>query len=262
MLILGRRRVAFSGRLHPVGDRLPSRPTFSVWVLPILLLMSGAARAQGLTVLPVIIQMAPGQMAAALTVINEGDKETSFQLRAFAWHQNGSEDQLSATDELLASPPLGTIAPAARQIIRLVMRHPPQGREGTYRILLDQIPPPAAPGVVRIALRLSIPIFAEPATRVAPHLLWRIESRGGQAALVAVNDGTSHLKVSDLALRASDGTVSQVEANLSPYILSGVTRRWRILNPRLSLAPGAVLRLTANSNGGAVDQQVRVDAGP
>jgi fimbrial chaperone protein len=220
------------------------------------------ARAQSLTVLPVTIQMAPGQMAAALTVINQGDRETSFQVRAFAWRQSGADDQLSPTDELLASPPLGTIAPGASQVVRLVVRQPPQGREATYRILLDQIPPPAEPGVVRIALRLSIPVFAVPATRVVAHLLWRVESRGGQTALVAVNDGTSHLVMRDIALRASDGTALQVAANLSPYILAGSTRRWRILTPRLPLAPGAIVRLTANTNGGTVDQQVRVDAGP
>jgi fimbrial chaperone protein len=238
-----------------------SRAAFWLGFFFAMILGAGAATAQALTVLPVTIQMAPGQMAAALTIINQGDQETSFQIRAFSWHQNGPDDRLSTTDELLASPPLGTIAPSASQIVRLVLRQPPQGREATYRVLVDQIPPAAAPGVVRIALRLSIPVFAEPATRVAPHLLWRVENRGGQVALVAVNDGTSHLTMRDISLRASDGTVLQAEANLSPYILAGSTRRWRLLTSRLPPAPGAILRLMANTNGGAIDQQVRVDAG-
>lgn len=227
-----------------------------------LLLAPAAATAQALTVLPVTIQMTPGQRAAALTVINQGDRETSFQLRAFAWSQSeGGDDQLAPTDELLASPPLGTVAPGASQVIRLVLRQLPPGREATYRILLDQIPPPAVPGRIHVALRLSIPIFAAPATRVAPHVLWRVESRGGQASLVAVNDGTSHLKALDIALRTTGGGALPIETNVSPYVLAGTTRRWRILARQLPAA-GTTLSLTAKTESGPIDQQVPVNAGP
>src|SRR4029077_4276678 len=88
---------------------------------------------------------------------------------------------------------------------RWVPPAPPQGQEASYRILLDQLPPPAAPGTVRIALRLSIPILAEPATRAAPHVQWRIERGGGQAWLVAVNDGNRHETVRDIALATAGG---------------------------------------------------------
>src|SRR5918993_2446422 len=179
-----------------------------------------AARAQPLTVLPVTIQLAPGQKAATLQIINEGNRESSFQIRAYIWRQNEAGDvQLSDTDELLASPPQGTVAPGARQVIRLVLRKSPLEKEATYRILVDQIPPAAAPGTVQVALRLSIPIFAPPDTRVAPHVVWRIETIGGQAWLVAMNQGSSHLKVRDLGLRTSSAATVQVEtANVSPYV--------------------------------------------
>ena len=106
--------------------------------------------------------------------------------------------RLEPTTELLASPPIRTIAAGASQVMRLVLRRPAKGREASYRILLDQIPPPAAPGTVRIALRLSIPIFVEPLERAAPHLQWRVEASLGQAELVAVNDGNRREKVLDM----------------------------------------------------------------
>jgi fimbrial chaperone protein len=229
----------------------------------IALLAGGAASAQSLTVLPVSIQMAPGQMATTLTVINQSDGETSFQVRAFTWSQLGAgDDQLAATNELLASQPLATIAAGATQVVRMVLRRPPQGQEASYRILLDQIPPPAAPGTVRIALRLSIPILAEPATRTAPHMQWRIESGGGQAHLVAVNDGSRHETVHDIVLATGSGGALKVETNVSPYVLAGATRRWRILTPALVPMPGASLHLTARADTGAIDQTVSVAAGP
>ena len=206
------------------------------------LAVTGPAHAQGLTVLPVSIKMEPGQLAATLTVINQSEAEASFQVRAFSWAQQGDADQLAPTDELLASPPLGTMAPGATQVVRIVLRRAPTGHEASYRILLDQIPPPAAPGMVRIALRLSIPVFAEPATRVQPQLSWHIE--GG--SLVAVNSGTRHEVLRDIALGAA-----KVDSNAPPYVLAGATRRWRILG-----ASGGSQRLTAKSEAGAIDQQL------
>src|SRR6478735_4896835 len=102
----------------------------------VFLALAYPACAQEISVDPINVRMAPGQGAAILTVVNQGNRETSFQIRAFGWQQNQlGGDQLTPTDELLASPPLATVAPGATQIVRLVLRHLPQIREATYRIL-------------------------------------------------------------------------------------------------------------------------------
>jgi fimbrial chaperone protein len=227
-------------------------------VVFICLLLSGSANAQLLTVLPVSIQMAPGQMAATLTVINQGDSETGIQVRLFAWSQPDGSDQLTNTDEVLASPPLTMIAPGVAQVVRLVLRRPPLGREATYRILLDQILPPAAPGTVRIALRQSIPLFAEPATRVVPHLQFHIERDAGQVYLVARNEGDRHETIREIALTTNNGSELKTEANASPYVLAGATRRWRILaQERLPALDGAV-HLMAHTIASVIDRSLPV----
>lgn len=214
-------------------------------------------RAQSLTVLPVTIQMPPGQMAGSLTVINQGDAESAFQIRAFAWSQPRGETELAPTDALLVSPPLGTIAPRGSQVVRLVLRRPAQDREASYRILLDQLPPPASPGTVRVALRLSIPVFAEPTNSpIAPRLRWRIESEGGQAYLTVTNDGTRHETLRDIAL--SGGGPIRIQGDASPYVLPGATRRWRL---PVRTPPGGSLRLTARGDAGPIDEAVPVNAG-
>ncbi len=224
-------------------------------------LPGGAAMAQSLTVLPVSIQMAPGQMSTELTVINMGDAETSVQVRSFAWNQTGGEDALASSTEVLASPPLTTIPPGTTQVVRLVLRQPPTGHEATYRILLDQVPPPAAPGTVRIALRLSIPVFAEPAGRVVPHVKFRVERSAGQAYLIALNDGGRHETFRDIKLTTNDGTALKTDDG-SPYVLSGATRRWRIADAATVPASGGSLRLTARADSGVLAQPVSVVATP
>ncbi len=226
----------------------------------VLLATADRAAAQGLTVLPVSISMPPGKMAASLTLVNHSDKETSFQVRAYAWSQNGPDERLLPTDELMATPATATMAPGAIHVVQLALRRAAQGKEASYRILLDQAPPPPTPGVVRIALRQSIPVFAAPMARTAPKMQWRIESGAGTATLVAMNAGSQHEMVRDIALAGAAGAMSGVDGAASPYILPGATRRWQLLAPALAATPGATVRLTGLSAAGAIDQRVPVNA--
>jgi fimbrial chaperone protein len=232
-----------------------------VWL--VFFSLASPASAQGITVMPVNIEMRAGQMSSVLTVVNQGDRKTAFQIRAFAWQldQKG-DDQLKPTDELLASPPLATLAPHATQIVRLVLRRPPQGREATYRILFDQLAPAAETGVVHIVLRLSIPVFAQPPDRLTPQVQWRIVSQKGQAWLVAVNRGTRHQTVRDVTLHTADGRSFKIAIKAPPHILAGGSRRWHILADGRLPGRGTTLRLTANADTGAIDQPVRIDAEP
>jgi fimbrial chaperone protein len=220
------------------------------------------AGAEGLEVAPTNIQLAPGQSAVALTITNRNDRKVSFQIRGFSWGQQGAEeDSLTPTDAILASPPIATIEPGATQVVRLVLKHPPEDHEEAYRILFDQLPPPDEAGVVHLLIRISIPVFAEPPTRVAPRVHWRIAQAGGRSWLVATNDGTRHLTVHDIKLQSADGHALGVEIKSPPHILAGASRRWLIVTKDL-LAPNQVVRLTAGADSGAIDERVSPDSSP
>jgi fimbrial chaperone protein len=227
-----------------------------------VLLTGPAASAQTLSVQPVNFFLSPGQRAATLAVTNQGNGETAIQIRVYAWNEKDNDDQLTASDAMVVSPPLATIASGSTQIIRLILRQPPQDREATYRILIDQIPPPAEPGIVHLVLRLSIPIFAQPATRAAPHVLFHLELDAGQIFLVGTNDGLRHEVIRDIELSTSDGRKLKQATGVSPYILAGATRRWNIVTQGPLPVPGDTLQLTGHSDGGAIEQQVHVVAAP
>ena len=96
----------------------------------VMLQAGGGASAQGLTVLPVNIELAAGQMATSLTVINHGGSETSVQVRAFDWKQPNGAEQLTPSDVVLVSPPIATIPAGGTQVVRLLLRHPGAGERG------------------------------------------------------------------------------------------------------------------------------------
>jgi fimbrial chaperone protein len=242
----------------------PARITRIAKVGAILVLACGVlASAQpvpaGLTIHPVSIQLVADATAAALTVHNHRDSDLRFQIRAFEWSQQQGSDQLTPSDALLVSPPLGVAKAGTDQTVRMLLRRPAQGKEATYRILFDEIPPPPRPGTIAIALRLSIPVFVEPPSQilVPPHLVWSVESDGRDTFLVAINDGGSHQTVRDITLASSGGQILRVE-NAGPYVLAGSTRRWRILVPRPLPSTGETLHLTAHTDTGSVDQTVAV----
>ena len=230
--------------------------------LQVAFLASSPAPAQGLEVTPINLVLAPGQNAAALTVTNHEDHKVSFQIRGFAWRQDGQgTDVLDPSDALLASPPIATIEPGASQVVRLILRQPPQAQEATYRILFDQLPPPHEAGVVRILLRLSVPVFAEPHAQIAARLHWRIASQDGRWWLIASNDGTRHLTLGQLKLVGPDGRELQVEVASPPHILAGATRRWPIMTAA-PLSSKDVFRLTATADVGTIDERISPDSGP
>jgi fimbrial chaperone protein len=219
--------------------------------------------AQGMTIFPVTVELPPGQLAATLTLQNDNDRDLPFQVRPYAWGPPQGADDLSETDLLAVSPPLGVVRAHQRQVVRLVLRRPAGDREAAYRILVDQIPPPPKQGEVNFQLRLSIPVFAEPAGRAAPQVRWRLETTQAGAVLVAVNDGARRLVVRDMVLIAPGGRPAEVGRGVSPYILAGATRRWPLAPGAPAPRPGEDYRLKAHADTGALDQVVTVQrAGP
>jgi fimbrial chaperone protein len=224
--------------------------------------LPAAVRAQSISVQPVTLQLAPGQMSATVKVTNDGDNPTGLQVRAFAWRQQDGQDDLTPSGEILASPPLTTLEPKATQIVRLLLRRPPNPtRESTYRLLIDQIPT-GRPNVggISLAIRLSLPIFASAAETPPAHLAFHVELNKGGNFLVFSNDGGKHEAVRDIVLISGDGHKLKIE-NASAYVLPGSTRRWRIVTPG-SFSPSGNWRLAAHVISGDIDQSVPVVVHP
>lgn len=227
-----------------------------------LSLSSEFAQGQALTVMPVHVQMPPGQKAAVLSVTNAGSVETAVQIRAYGWAQPDGNDQLTATDAIAVSPPIATIAPGATQVIRLILRRVPEQQEDTYRILVDQIPPPARQGIVNVVLRLSIPIFVQPKSPAVSHMQFHLERNAQQSLLAVSNDGSVHEALHGLELGTDDGQKVETGFSGSQYILAGATRQWLIMTKQLGQPAGGSLRVTVHSDHGVLQQQVRGSDNP
>ncbi len=159
---------------------------------------------------PVRVELFPEQQTAAVTIRNGSDQPTSIQIQAVEWTQIDGKDVYTPTKDLLVSPPIVTIAPKSEQIVRVALRRETDlTSELTYRINLQELPPPPNPDFmgVQVALRISLPVFVQSHKgEAAPKTSWKISRMPNNFLKVQVNNhGTAHIQVSDFSLYVPGG---------------------------------------------------------
>lgn len=223
-------------------------------------LLSGAAGvlAATLGVSPTRIELAPGGPAAALMITNSGDAPLLVQVETFAWRGGTATAELEPTRAILAVPPMLELAPGERQVVRVARRdsRTPEIEE-TYRVLVTEVPrADPAGGGVRLALRMSLPVFVTP-PGARPEPRWSIERGGDGPRLVVTNLGRAHLHVRALELRGPGRPVALGDGPV--YVLAGREHRWSLAGTRLE--GGRALSVRADTNLGELDLEIPARGG-
>ena len=217
-----------SNHRRVVSQAVNTRQAFLLLVA--FLLAPFSAMAGSLSVTPVRIELSSAQRSVALTVRNDGDQPTVVQAQLVAWSQveNDSDDRLEPTTDILASPPIFTVAPGASQILRIALRRAPDAaRERSYRVLVTEVPgkPQLESVGAQFALKISIPIFVDASgAKTSPQLEWSgVRTAKGELALTAVNNGAKHIQVYAIEVSKAGSDPDARFAGLW-YILPGQRR--------------------------------------
>lgn len=130
-----------------------------------VLLSAGlAVEAATLRVAPISIELKDGAAASSVRVWNDDREGLRIQARVFKWTMRNGKDVLEPTRDVVASPPMTTLAPGTENIIRVVRisKQPIAGRE-TYRLIIDQLPDGthSKPGTISVLVRHAIPLSFE-----------------------------------------------------------------------------------------------------
>lgn len=188
-------------------------------LLPVLPAFAQAP-STSMDVAPTLVRLAPGK-AGLFYVTNHGAAPLTVEMRAMDWRQDASRDVLSPSSVFFTSPPVVTIAPGARQSVRLLAEKP-----GAYRLLVSELPDPAAdPGRVKVLLQFSVPVFAAPDDGKGlgtPLLAFSASRNGAALVLSAVNRGLAPVKL-------SGPTLGGVVLDRGPvYLLPGARRDFSV----------------------------------
>jgi fimbrial chaperone protein len=202
------------------------------------------ASASTFNISPIRAELTPAHRTEALTIMNADDSPVVVQIRVVRWSQKGGAELLEDTRELLATPPVLQIPANGQQIIRVALRREPDpAQELTYRVIFEEVPQAAPKDFVglRVALRLSIPVFIAPAHGKAnAELAW--QSRwlpNGQVELAATNTGSAHLQITDFEAQFP-GSLMPLRGIASKYVLPGSRMSWTLTPPADASRQGAI----------------------
>ena len=229
----------------------------------LIILYSGLAEAGSFQINPIRVDLAGEVTTAALTIRNDGDEPVVVQITLLAWSQDAGQEKYAPTTEALVTPPIATIAAGAQQIVRVGLRRAPDPlRELSYRLFVQEVPPPPKPDFngLQVALRVSLPVFVAPRAPATHTLAWSAKSEpDGAVRLTVTNNGNSHVQISDFELRlADDEKPIAHEAGLS-YALAGQSREWLLRSPDARSKTATELRLKATTDAGEIAAVVKLD---
>jgi fimbrial chaperone protein len=199
------------------------------------LFAAAAAQASTFNISPIRAELSGARRTEALTIMNAADNPVVVQVHVVSWSQRDGEEHLDDTRELLATPPVLQIAGNSQQIVRVALRREPDPQqELTYRVIFEEVPQAAPQNFtgLRVALRLSVPVFIAPARgKSSAQLAW--ESTwlpDGQIELSATNHGTAHLQVTDFDALLP-GASAPLRGAASKYVLPGSRMSWTFAAP-------------------------------
>lgn len=221
-----------------------------------LVALSCAAGAAGLQVAPIGLAFKPATPAQGLWLTNTGSDVLKAQVRVFHWTQNEGKDHLSPTQALVASPPMLSLAPGARQLVRVIRTDTTDSstHEEAFRVLVDELPPAQQTGQtgVRYVMRHSIPVFVDSsaqaldAAAVAAALHWSLVREDDGIALQVRNTGTRHAQISAATLLPPNGPPIEISPGLVGYVLPAMTMRWTLTGPAAQRHTGTTLKARIN----------------
>ena len=206
----------------------------SACLLPVLPM---AANAADVTLMPVTVKLDRANDRATVQVMNNGNEPVLMQAEAIAWNRVGGLDIDGPTTDLIVNPPVFTVQPGQTQVLRLGMRrNQERTEEGTYRIVLREVPMPrpsddlTVAGSVRVLVALRVPVYVAP-TQIKKGEQWKLtRAANGELLAQVANTGNVHLKVAELRLAGENGEalakVAQKGSN--SVIFPGEQRTFRL----------------------------------
>jgi fimbrial chaperone protein len=230
----------------------------------VFLLCAGVASAGwagSFQVNPIRIELSASKRSMAVSVTNTGSEAVVVQVNVEAWAQNEGRDVLGPTNELLVSPPIATIPAGKLQIIRVGLRRAPDARrELSYRLFLQEVPPPPKPGFqgLQIALRVSLPVFIEPrAGQAKATLVWSASLKDENTVHLRLqNQGTGHIQISNLELSRTDANEPIAAQSGLAYVLPGHSRDWDLKLRQTGVKKNDRLRLKVSTDAGSLDTEI------
>lgn len=235
----------------------PSTPVSPCGVLAALLLASGLAAAGNFGVSPTRLDFEKGTRSAVIEVSSEDEQKLSFQVKLFEWTQDADgKDVYRDSQDLIWFPQIFALNPREKRIIRIGLKGtaPQPALEKTYRLFIEEIPPPSAVASgaeVKVVLRFGVPLFVAPAVPKRSFAIDSVQVARGKVMVRVRNEGTQSAKFDSVRVQRENNLVAEAQGW---YILAGTTRTFEVPIDAAKCPPAGTLEAVASTEGASLKQ--------
>lgn len=201
--------------------------TFGAAVVAAQLFQAAPSIAGSFRVDPVNVFLPVDKATTSLSVGNNADQPVAIRVSALRWTQLDGEDVYAPTSDVIASPPIFTLEPGGKQLIRLGLRQRQPG--AAYRIMVEEIPSGESAGTgIKVALRLNLPLYVLAGEQAVSNIRWSAwRDAAGATVLEGRNEGAAHKQI--LSIAALDPAGRQIASTREMgVVLPGGARRWTL----------------------------------
>ena len=206
------------------------RTTAVRWAMALLLSFTLPVRAATISISPLRLELGARHRTDIITLRNAGEAPLRVQVRVMLWTvADDGQWQLTPSKDLIVTPELIEIAPAKEAQLRVGTLLDVGAGEGTYRLLLDELPnlDSAAGSLaeVRVLTQVSMPVFVEPEQRTRLPSLSAATVEHGTLAVSLGDSGTQRLDPQNINVSVLDkgGHVLEQRNVMANYVLPGRT---------------------------------------
>lgn len=192
------------------------------------LLLPSMSYAGGIRISPVSVNISSQDKASIVTLFNMSDESSSVQIRVYKWTQSDGNDNLTETDDIIASPPFITLSPGGSFNFRLVRTNDdPITGEKSYRIIIDELPKPqdkrSTGSGIGILIRNSLPLFI-----VNDDAVPELQPSISESGLLMTNNGYRHALLSDVMVTDlnTDKKISLDINTVNGYVLRNSYKKY------------------------------------
>jgi len=234
------------------GKKSGSRVAAALLALFLTFANSSPAVAGSLQVDPVVLELARGNRAAALTLRNRDSAPSTVRVEVYRWSQRDGVDVYEPAGDMIASPALATIPSGASQLVRVGPRTSPA--VDSYRVIVREDPSARGPGTgVKVVLRLDLPLFIGGDPHARAELTWTAHlAADGDLIVEGTNSGARQGRILGISVNGLGREI--VSSPRAGTILAHSTRRWS-LGHHKELTAGLPVELRIRNEQGEVAAQ-------
>jgi fimbrial chaperone protein len=188
---------------------------------------------------PINIFFDAKQKSTVLTVKNNAEEKLTLQVNAIAWSQDEEgKDIYLQTEDIIVFPKIFSMEKDEERIIRVGIKVYPGTVEKTYRIYLEEIPPPREQtltgATLRTLMKVGVPVFIAPLKATPEGKIEKADISQGTLTFLVLNKGNLHFIMRGIKIEGFDKEGTQVfTTDLGGwYVLSGRSKQLSVKVPR------------------------------